>query len=221
MGVNGDRNGGSGMRWEHCAQKLRTKCAPFLCGANSICQESVAIASHRPHTGLVSLQGLARRILRLALSELVLASLTFCFHMVHLGFSNYQVTVVNLVHFCFSLHSIIKVLITESQNHRMVGVGRDLCMSSSPTPLPSRDSYSRLHRTLSRWVLNISREGDSTTSLGSLFQCSVTLRGKNFFLMFRRNFLCLSLCPLPLVLSLGTTEKSLAPSSWHPPLRYL
>jgi len=26
-------------------------------------------------------------------------------------------------------------LITESQNHRMVGVGRDLCGSSSPTPL--------------------------------------------------------------------------------------
>jgi len=36
---------------------------------------------------------------------------------------------------------------------------------------------------------------------------------KKFFLMFRRNFLCFSLCPLPLVLSLGTTEKSLAPSS--------
>ena len=26
--------------------------------------------------------------------------------------------------------------ITESQNHRMVGVGRDVCGSSSPTPLP-------------------------------------------------------------------------------------
>jgi len=42
--------------------------------------------------------------------------------------------------------------------------------------------YSRLHRTASRQVLSISREGDSTTSLGSLFQCSVTLRGKKFFL---------------------------------------
>ena len=77
----------------------------------------------------------------------------------------------------------------------------------------SRVAYSRLHRTLSRRVLNISREGDSTTSLDSLFQGSVTLRGKKFFLMFRRNFLCFSVCPLPLVLSLGTTEKSLAPSS--------
>ena len=29
-------------------------------------------------------------------------------------------------------------LITESQNHRIVGVGRDLCGSSSPTPLPKQ-----------------------------------------------------------------------------------
>ena len=61
----------------------------------------------------------------------------------------------------------------ESQNHRIVGVGRDLCGSSSPTPCPSRVTYSRLHRTGSRRGLNISREGDSTTSLGSLGQCSV------------------------------------------------
>ena len=36
-----------------------------------------------------------------------------------------------------------------SQNHRMVGVGRDLCGSSSPTPCRSRVTYSRLHRTRS------------------------------------------------------------------------
>jgi len=77
----------------------------------------------------------------------------------------------------------------------------------------SRVTQSRLHRTLSRQVLNISREEDSTTSLGSLFQGSVTLRGKKFFLLFSWSFLCFSLCPLPLVLSLGTTGKSLAPSS--------
>ena len=66
----------------------------------------------------------------------------------------------------------------------------------------SRVTYSRLHGTSSRWGLNTSREADSTTSLGSLFQCSVTLRGKKFFLVFSWNFLCFSLCPLPLVLSL-------------------
>jgi len=100
-------------------------------------------------------------------------------------------------------------------NHRMVGVGNDLWGSPSPTPYRSRVTQSRLHRTLSRRVLNISREGDSTATLGSLGQCSITLRGKKFFLMFRRNFLCFGLCPLPLVLSLGTTGEMLQ-SPHHP-----
>ena len=39
--------------------------------------------------------------------------------------------------------------------------------------------------------------------------------------MFRGNLLCFSLCPWPLVLSLGTTEESLAQSSLHPHFRYL
>ena len=56
----------------------------------------------------------------------------------------------------------VRAELTEPRNHRMVGVGRDLCGSPSPTPCRSRVTYSRLHRTLSRGVLNISREGDST-----------------------------------------------------------
>ena len=99
--------------------------------------------------------------------------------------------------------------ITESQNGR--GWGTSVGHLVQPS-CRTRVTYSKLHRTLSRRVLNISREGDSTTPLGSLFQCCVTLREKKFFLMFSWNFLCFSLCPLPLVLSLGTTEKSLAPS---------
>ena len=35
----------------------------------------------------------------------------------------------------------------KSQHHRMVGVGRDLCGSPSPTPCRSRVTQSRLHRT--------------------------------------------------------------------------
>jgi len=41
--------------------------------------------------------------------------------------------------------------------------------------------------------LNISREGDSTASLGSLGQGSITLRGKKFFLM-SDGISCASVC---------------------------
>ena len=71
-----------------------------------------------------------------------------------------------------------------SQNHRITECS-GLEGSPSPTPCRSRVTQSRLHRTASRRVLNVSREGDSTAPLGSLGQGSVTLRGKKFFLMFR------------------------------------
>ena len=41
--------------------------------------------------------------------------------------------------------------ITESQNHRMLGVGRDLCGSSSPTPL-LKQGYNNCHNT---WEKNV------------------------------------------------------------------
>lgn len=68
--------------------------------------------------------------------------------------------------------------------------------------------------------LNVSREGEYTTSLQSLCQCSATHSVKEFHFMLCWNFLCFSTWPLLLILSLGT-EKSLAPLPWHPPLRYL
>ena len=79
---------------------------------------------------------------------------------------------------CYRITESQNHRITESQNHRIVGVGRDLCGSHSPTLMPKQVTQSRLHRTLSRQGLNVSREGDSTASLGSLGQGSVTLRGK-------------------------------------------
>lgn len=60
-----------------------------------------------------------------------------------------------------------------------------------------------------RWLFKISREGDFTICLRSLFQCALALRRKTFFLIFRWNSLCFSLCLLPLVLLLSTTGKSL------------
>jgi len=52
-------------------------------------------------------------------------------------------------------------------------------------------------------------------------QCLVTLTVQTCFLMFGGNLLCFILCLLTLVLSLGTTEKSLAASSLCSPFRYL
>lgn len=74
--------------------------------------------------------------------------------------------------------------------------------SSIPTPCSSKSE-----KKTSVEVLNFSR-GDSTTSLGSLFQCCITLTVKKFFLVFIWNFPCSNFCLFPLVLSLDTTKKS-------------
>lgn len=58
-------------------------------------------------------------------------------------------------------------------------------------------------------------------SLGTRAQCSAILNVKKLFLMLRADFLCFSLWTLLPLLSLRTTEESLAPPSCHPPWRYL
>jgi len=55
--------------------------------------------------------------------------------------------------------------------------------------------------TTSKRFLNTSRDGDSTTSLGSLFQCLTTLSVKKCFLMSNLNLPWCNLRPFPLVLS--------------------
>lgn len=63
------------------------------------------------------------------------------------------------------------------QKHcRLMGVGRVLWRSSNPTALSCQVLQSKLHRKVSRQILNIARGGDLASSLGSLFQRSVTLK---------------------------------------------
>lgn len=66
--------------------------------------------------------------------------------------------------------------------------------------LPKHIHLQQLHRTVSRQNVNYSKEGDSTNSLSSLFQCSATCIVKKFHLMLRWHFLSSSFCLLPLVL---------------------
>lgn len=69
--------------------------------------------------------------------------------------------------------------------------------------LPAQPGSSQimLLRTVGKCVLNV-----FTTCLGNLYQCSVTWILKKLFFIFRRNFLCISLCPLPFIPLLGTSE---------------
>lgn len=89
-----------------------------------------------------------------------------------------------------------------------------------PNTCPSRDTQSRVPRTTSGWVLEVSKE-ETPQHLSSLHWCSITHTVTKYFLKFRQHLLCSSLCPLSLVLSLGNTEKSLSLSSLHPPFKYL
>lgn len=57
---------------------------------------------------------------------------------------------------------------------------------------------------MSRHLLDISKKGNSTTSLDNLCQCSVNCTAQKCLLMFRQNLLCSILFSLPLVLLLGT-----------------
>jgi len=108
---------------------------------------------------------------------------------------------------------------TESQNCRVWKGLLEITESNSVYPSPAKQApNSRLHREMSRRVLNISKEGQSANSLGSLFQCSVNLTLKKFLHRLVRTFLCSSLWPFPLVLSPQTTEKRLAMSLWLPHL---
>lgn len=63
-------------------------------------------------------------------------------------------------------------------------------------------------RAMSSWVLSSSEDGDSTISLCSFFLCLTTLTVNKILL--KCYFLCFYLFPMPLVLSLGTKQKSLA-----------
>lgn len=65
---------------------------------------------------------------------------------------------------------------------RITWVGRDLWRSPGPTSMLKQCLSSRLPRIVSRQVLHICGEGDSTITLGNLFQSSVTLTVELFLI---------------------------------------
>ena len=105
-------------------------------------------------------------------------------------------------------------------NHRIIEswVGKDLWNHQVQPSTQHHHSYKTISRsTTSTHFLNTSRDGDSTTFLGSLFQCLTTLSVKKFFLISNLNLPWCNLRPLPLILSLVTWEKRPTLTSLQPP----
>ena len=67
------------------------------------------------------------------------------------------------------------------------------------SPCQSRNTKIRSQKNDSRRVLNVSGEEDPTASLGSPFQCSVTLSVKKYFFIFMWNLPYSSLYPCPFI----------------------
>ena len=76
--------------------------------------------------------------------------------------------------------------LNESQNHRLEKTSKIIKSNHHPnTTMPTKPKVSRSASSAS--FLNTSRDGDSTTSLGSLFQCLATVSVKKFFLISNLN----------------------------------
>jgi len=89
-------------------------------------------------------------------------------------------------------------------NHRVTGVGRDLCSRQE-----QQCGHTGLFRALSSQVLKTSQHRDCTTTLGSLCHCLTVLMGKKAFVIFSLNLTCFNLILRPPTF---TSVNSLAPS---------
>ena len=67
---------------------------------------------------------------------------------------------------------------TESQNHKMVEVGRHLWRSSCPTPLLKQGHLQAVAQDHVQTAFEYPKDGDFTAAMGKLCQCSGTLTVK-------------------------------------------
>lgn len=82
---------------------------------------------------------------------------------------------------------------------------------------PNKDIQRRVSNTHVQAAFENLQGGRSTTSLGNVCQRSITHTAQKCCLMFRWNLVCSISCPLPPVLVLGTTKKSLLHLLWTIP----
>jgi len=108
-----------------------------------------------------------------------------------------------------------------SQNHRMAGVGRNLCGSSSPTSLPEQDHPEQAAQDCIQAGLEYLQKrrlhnlpGQPGPGLRHPQREEVLPHVQLELPLLQ--FVPVAPCPVT-----GNTEKSLAPSSWHPPCSFL
>lgn len=96
-----------------------------------------------------------------------------------------------------TLGVLVTLKIIDSQNLRMVWVGRVLKIIWPKSLALSRDTFHStwVARAPSNLAVNVSRDGTSTSSLGNPFQCLSTLIVKNFFFISNKNLPSFSLKP--------------------------
>lgn len=99
--------------------------------------------------------------------------------------------------FLWYFYFLLILILISTFNHGIVEVESTSGDCLFQPPAQSRGSKGRLPSTVSSWILNIWKDGDSTTSLGNLFQCLATLQVKKIYFMFKWN-LCFNLCKCPL-----------------------
>ena len=92
------------------------------------------------------------------------------------------------------------IWLTELQNCRGWKEPQDIIKSNT---LLKQVPCNISHRKAARWVLNVALEGDFTTSLGNLFQCSVTPTVKKFLHMLVWNLLVLHFSQLCIISKLA------------------
>jgi len=108
-----------------------------------------------------------------------------------------------------------------TQNHRTVGVGRDLCGSSGPTPLLKQGHLQQATQDLVQAGLEYLQRRRLHHLPGQPVPVLRHPQKEEVLPQVQTELPMLQFVPAAPVLSLGTTEKTLALSSGHPPFRYL
>ena len=102
-----------------------------------------------------------------------------------------------------SLNMFLPQRAVESQNERIIQVGRNLQRSSGLRPCHEQ-GHLQFYQTAQSPVsltLKVFRDGASTISLGNMFQCLTTIILKHFFLISNLDPFSFSLKAFPLALS--------------------